>query len=95
MPTIRLGSATAWSRDRFGPAEDLVKRGKLHYLCFDSMSEVTMSEAQVKKIENPDAPGYDPYLEDRLSPIIKECKEKGIKERGISSGQNPSNSLSS
>lgn len=79
MPTIRLGAATSWSRDRFGPAEDLVKRGELQYLCFDSMSEVTMSEAQVKKIENPSIPGYDPYLEDRLSPIIKECKEKGIR----------------
>jgi len=76
---MRLGAATSWSRDRFGPAEDLVKRGELQYLCFDSMSEVTMSEAQVKKIENPSIPGYDPYLEDRLSPIIKECKEKGIR----------------
>jgi len=79
MPIMRLGAATSWSRDRFGPAEDLVKRGELQYLCFDSMSEVTMSEAQVKKIENPSIPGYDPYLEDRLSPIIKECKEKGIR----------------
>lgn len=79
MPIMRLGAATSWSRDRFGPAEDLVKRGELQYLCFDSMSEVTMSEAQVKKIENPSIPGYDPYLEDRLSPIIKECKEKGTR----------------
>lgn len=79
MSTIKLGAATGWSRDRFGPAEDLVKRGELDYLCFDSMSEVTMSEAQVKKLGIPDAPGYDPYLEDRLGSVIKECKERGIK----------------
>ena len=79
MPIIRLGAATAWSRDRFGPGEDLVKRGELQYLCFECMSEVTMSEAQVRKIETPNIPGYDPYLEDRLNPVIKECKEKGIR----------------
>jgi len=79
VPTIKIGTATGWSRDRFGPAEDLVERGELQYLCFEAMSEVTMSEAQVKKIVNPTIPGYDPYLEDRLSPIIKKCKEKGIK----------------
>ena len=72
MPIIRLGAATAWSRDRFGPGEDLVKRGELQYLCFECMSEVTMSEAQVRKIETPNIPGYDPYLEDRLNPVIKD-----------------------
>ena len=43
------------------------------------MSEITMSAAQVKKIENPNIPGYDPYLKERLKPIIKECTEKKIK----------------
>lgn len=76
MVSVRLGSATAWSRDRFGPAEELASRGELNYLCFDSMSEVTMSEAQVTRISNPSIPGYDPYLESRLSPIIRECHEK-------------------
>ena len=79
MHTVRLGAATAWSRDRFSPTEVLVKRGELQYLCFDTMSEVTQSEAQVRKIANPNTPGYDPYLEGRLTSVIKECKEKGIK----------------
>ena len=72
MKTIRLGSATGWALDRFGQAEDLVKKGNLQYICFESMSEITMSAAQVKKIENPNIPGYDPYLKERLKPIIKE-----------------------
>lgn len=79
MVSVRLGAATGWSRDRFGPAEELTSRGNLDYLCFDSMSEVTMSEAQVKRVNDPDAPGYDPYLEARLSPIIGECHEKNTK----------------
>jgi hypothetical protein len=79
MKRIRLGSATGWSRDRFEPASALVRDGNIDYLCFDSMSEVTMSAAQVARMENGDTVPYDPYLDDRMRPIIKACKEKGIK----------------
>ena len=79
MKTIRLGSAAGWSRDRFEPALDLVRRGNLNYLCFDSMSEVTMSAAQVARMENAAIPPYDPYLEERLSPILRECRDRGIR----------------
>ncbi len=76
---IRLGSATAWSRDRFGPAEALVERGELDYICFESMSEVTMSAVQTARQDGHSTLPYDPYLIDRLGPILKACKEKGIK----------------
>ncbi len=77
--SIRLGSATAWSRDRFEPASDLVDRGNLDYLCFETMSEVTMSMAQVARMENPATPLYDPYLVERLKPILVKCRERGIR----------------
>lgn len=79
MKKIRLGSATGWARDRFEPAMQLVNHGDINYLCFDSMSEVTMSAVQVQRMENPSTYPYDPYLEPRISPILKECKNKGIK----------------
>lgn len=79
MKRIRLGSATGWSRDRFEPASALVRDGNIDYLCFDSMSEVTMSAAQVARMENGETVPYDPYLDDRMRPIIKACKEKGIR----------------
>ena len=79
MKTVRLGSATGWSRDRFEPAADLVRRGRLDYLCFDSMSEVTMSAAQVARLENDRVPPYDPYLEARLEPILADCKSRGVR----------------
>jgi len=79
MKTIRLGSATGWALDRFDQAEDLVKKGNLQYICFESMSEITMSATQIKKVKKPNIPGYDPYLEERLKPIMKECTEKKIK----------------
>ena len=79
MKKIRLGAATGWARDRFEPAADLVQRGALDYLCFDSMSEVTMSAAQVARMDDPGLPAYDPYLDARLEPILKQCKDKGVR----------------
>ncbi|AWB34931.1 acyclic terpene utilization AtuA family protein [Orrella marina] len=76
---VRLGCATGWSRDRFEPAADLIERGNLDYLCFDSMSEVTMSAAQVARMEHSDTAPYDPYLEMRLTPILKSAKERGVR----------------
>lgn len=79
MKTVRLGAATAWSRDRFEPATDLLEKGEVNYLCFDSMSEITMSIAQVQKMNNPAMAGYDPYLVPRMTRILKRCKEKGVR----------------
>ena len=76
---VRIGSATGWSRDRFEPAEVLVARGNVDYLGFDAMSEVTMSALQMARLENDKIPPYDPYLELRLEPLLKPCKEKGIR----------------
>lgn len=77
--TVRLGSASAWSRDRFEPALEMVERGNVNYLCFDSMSEVTMSAAQVARMEDPTVPPYDPYLVARMTPLLAECKRRGIR----------------
>jgi hypothetical protein len=77
--SVRIGTGTAWSRDRFEPAGELVKHGRLDYLCSDSMSEVTMSAAQVARMEQSSTPPYDPYLEERLRPILADCKKSGIR----------------
>ena len=79
MKTVRLGCGAAWARDRFEHAANLVEHGGLDYLCFDSMSEVTMSAAQVAMMENESTVPYDPYLVDRLRPILKDCKRQGIR----------------
>ena len=38
-----------------------------------------MSAAQVSRMETDRVPPYDPYLLPRMEPILKTCKEKGIK----------------
>lgn len=76
---VRLGAATGWSRDRFEPALELVLHGGLDYLGFDSMSEVTMSAAQVARLRDPALPGYDPLLEARLAPLLGPARERGVR----------------
>src|SRR5579883_164972 len=76
---IRLGSAAAWSRDRMEPAEALVRHGHVDYLCFDAMSEITMSMAQTERMANPAIPPYDPMLPARMEPLLRICKERGVK----------------
>lgn len=76
---VRLGCATGWSRDRFEPAEVLVRDGQLDYLCFETMSEVTMSAAQVARRHDPSLPGHDPYLLERLMPVIEDCRRLGVR----------------
>ncbi len=76
---VRIGCATAWSGDRFEPAEVLVERGQLDYLFFEAMSETTMSLAQIKLAQDRSLPGWDPYLDRRLRPVLRACHEQGVR----------------
>src|SRR5690606_26864380 len=79
MKRVRIGSGSSWSRDRLQPAVDLVERGDIDYICFDAMSEVTMSTAQTARMHDQTIPPYDPFLPLRIKPILKTCVERGIK----------------
>lgn len=76
---VRLGCATGWARDRFEPAEVLLRHGRLDYLCFETMSEVTMSAAQVARRRDPSLPGYDPYLLERVLPVMALARRSGVR----------------
>jgi Acyclic terpene utilisation family protein AtuA len=77
--TVRIGCGAGWSRDRFGPAEELVSRGELDYLFLDAMSEITMSAHQVARRADPELPGWDPYLLKRLAPLLEPANKRRTK----------------
>ena len=79
MRTIRIGAGSAWAGDRIEPAGDLAARGDLDYLCFETMAEVTMSNAQMRRRREPDFPGYDPYLGERLAAVLPACLARGTR----------------
>ena len=66
MGGLRIGSGSAWWGDRLEPARLNAEQGDLDYLCFETMAEATISAAQVRKRRDPDFPGYDTYLDDRM-----------------------------
>lgn len=76
--SIRIGAGAGFSGDRIDPAVDLAVRGNLDYLVFECLAERTIALAQREKLKNADA-GYDPYLEDRLSAVLKPCVQSGVR----------------
>ncbi|MDO9490555.1 MAG: acyclic terpene utilization AtuA family protein [Sphingomonadaceae bacterium] len=79
MRRIRIGAGSAWPGDRIEPAGDLATRGDLDYLCFETMAEVTMSTAQMRKRREPGFAGHDPYLDERLTAVLPACLARGTR----------------
>jgi hypothetical protein len=42
---LRIGTGSAWWGDRIEPARRNAEAGDLHYLCFETMAEATVSAA--------------------------------------------------
>ncbi|MDA0237783.1 MAG: DUF1446 domain-containing protein [Proteobacteria bacterium] len=76
---IRIGSGSAWWGDRISPAQNNADKGRLDYLCFETMAEATVSAAQVRKRRDPSFPGYDTWLDDRMQAVLPGCLKQGTK----------------
>ena len=76
---IRIGSGSAWWGDRISPAKNNADKGRLDYLCFETMAEATVSAAQVRKRRDPTFPGYDTWLDDRMQAVLPGCLKQGTK----------------
>jgi Acyclic terpene utilisation family protein AtuA len=77
--SIRIGAGSAWWGDRIEPARLNAEKGRLDYLCFETMAEATISAAQVRKRREPDFPGYDTYLDDRMRAVLPGCLAHGTR----------------
>jgi hypothetical protein len=76
---LRIGSGAAWWGDRLEPARLNAEQGDLDYLCFETMAEATVSAAQVRKRRDPEFPGYDTYLDDRMQRVLPGCLRRGTR----------------
>jgi hypothetical protein len=77
--SIRIGAGSGWWGDRIEPARLNAEQGQLHYLCFETMAEATVSAAQVRARRDPTFPGYDTYLDDRMRAVLPACIANGTK----------------
>lgn len=86
--TVRLGAGSGFWGDAMDPAIELLRNGKLDYLCFDFLAELTMALLQRLKSKNPQA-GYVPdavAYADAMLPIARESGTRLISNGG---GVNP------
>ena len=85
---VRLGSGSACPGERLEPAVELVEKGDIDYIVFDSLSESEILAFERRKMVHPD-PGYDLYTERRLRAILPGCARNGVKVVGNMGGANP------
>lgn len=82
-PTVfRVGNAAGFSGDRTDVARPVVNtllaRGGPACLIFETLAERTLALAQLARQANP-AVGFEPLLDDMLSPVLADCLSHGIR----------------
>ena len=87
--SIRLGGGSAGAEDRIDAALDLITKGNIDYICFDSLSESELSLLAVSQEYDPKSTGYDVFLEQKMSQLIGPAKEHGVKIVGNMGGTDP------
>ncbi|XP_039606221.1 uncharacterized protein LOC120527158 [Polypterus senegalus] len=87
--TVRVGCASGFWGDTATAVPQLVYGGKLDFLVFDYLSEITMSLLAAAKSRSTDL-GYTPdFVHTAMAPYIKDIHEKGIRVVSNAGGVNP------
>jgi len=90
--TLWVGSAAGFSGDRTDAAWPVVQTLRRHagpaVLIFETLAERTLALAQLARAADPLA-GYEPLLDDMLSPVLVDCLAGGIRIVGNFGAANP------
>ncbi|XP_051982615.1 uncharacterized protein LOC127643778 [Xyrauchen texanus] len=86
--TVRIGCASGFWGDTATSVPQLIYGGKLDFLVFDYLSEITMSLLTAFKAKSPNM-GYAPDFVLSLSPFIKDISKRGIRVVSNAGGVNP------
>lgn len=79
MKTIRIGAGSGGcTYERIEPAVEMVQKGSVDYLVFECLSERTVAEAQLEKMEDP-SKGYNPMLQERMEVFLPLMGKYGFK----------------
>ncbi|XP_056119560.1 uncharacterized protein LOC130096895 isoform X2 [Rhinichthys klamathensis goyatoka] len=86
--TLRIGCASGFWGDTATSVPQLIYGGKLDFLVFDYLSEITMSLLSAAKAKAPNM-GYAPDFVLSLTPFIKDISKRGIRVVSNAGGVNP------
>jgi hypothetical protein len=75
---VRLGAGSGFWGDAMDPAMELLDKGRLDYLCFDFLAELTMALLQRQKLKNP-ALGYIPDAVQYMKAMMPMARARGTK----------------
>ncbi|GBD44537.1 hypothetical protein HRbin40_02026 [bacterium HR40] len=70
---LRIGCGAGFAADRLDAAEELVRRGDLHWLALECLGERTLAFAHRDRARDP-TKGYDPRLERRMRALLPLCR---------------------